>query len=153
MKQGLNCYKLENMLFSLSSTITQFFADYNLENKIEYIEDIDKEITTFIEEFKNTNKREPDFDNENECLKPLITIYRHKYFVYDDSNHQRVNYAYLNELCVKNDFPFKIVDGNLQEQDTLKRTNKISGYINYISIVFLTIFMGILIGIIFIIKG
>ena len=115
--------------------------------------DIDKEITTFIEEFKNTNKREPDFDNENECLKPLITIYRHKYFVYDDSNHQRVNYAYLNELCVKNDFPFKIVDGNLQEQDTLKRTNKISGYINYISIVFLTIFMGILIGFIFIIKG
>ncbi len=156
---GIKSYRsdsdvMDKKWFTFSRVIQYYFKDENVLNLFNMIKkDIDKEITTFIEEFKNTNKREPDFDNENECLKPLITIYRHKYFVYDDSNHQRVNYAYLNELCVKNDFPFKIVDGNLQEQDTLKRTNKISGYINYISIVFLTIFMGILIGLIFIIKG
>ena len=49
VKQGLKCFKLENMLFSLSSTITQFFADYDLDNQIEYIEDIDKEIKAIFD--------------------------------------------------------------------------------------------------------
>lgn len=156
---GIKSYRsdpsvMDKKWLTFSKTIQYYFKNENVLNLFNMVKkDIDNEITTYIEEFKNTNKREPDFDNEKECLKPLISIYRQKYFVYDDLNRQKVNYDHLNELCIQNEFPFKIVDGNLQEQDILKRTNKISGYINDISIIFLTIFMGILIGLIFMIKG
>ena len=86
-------------------------------------------------------------------LKTFNFYLSSKIFCYDDLNRQKVNYDHLNELRIQNEFPFKIVDGNLQEQDILKRTNKISGYINDISIIFLTIFMGILIGLMFMVKG
>ena len=55
---------------------------------------------------------------------------------------------------MKKSFESKLLHNiELQKQYFLKKVNKIFGYINDISIIFLTIFMGILIGLIFIIKG
>ena len=68
----------------------------NIMNRIK--NDIDADIYSYIENFKIQNVRETDYDNENECLIPILRSFEKKYYIKDENGRKRINYDYIYSM-------------------------------------------------------
>ena len=68
----------------------------NIMNRIK--NDIDSDIYSYIENFKIQNVRETDYDNENECLIPILRSFEKKYYIKDENGRKRINYDYIYSM-------------------------------------------------------
>lgn len=60
---------------------------------------LDDNIYKYIEDFKVKNGREPDYDNEKECISPILNDFKNKVYI-KNKNGQilDLNYEYINSL-------------------------------------------------------
>ena len=63
-------------------------------NKVK--ENVDQSIVQYVEDFRKEHGREPDYDNEHECVVPLINQFQEKY--YRQGNPNELNYEVLDSL-------------------------------------------------------
>lgn len=78
---------------------------YSHDNKILKImnnikKDVDNEIYLYISNFKLQNGREPHYDNEKECLVPILQLFEKKYYIKDKDGKKKLNYDYIYSLNV-----------------------------------------------------
>ncbi len=59
-------------------------------------QDIDQNIYSYIENFKKKYGREPNYDNENECVVPIRNQFYEKYYV--DGKKNQLNYEVLKKI-------------------------------------------------------
>ncbi len=141
-----------------SETARYYFQRDDVIELLNFVrKDVDEDVDNYINEFQIIHHREPNYEDEKECLAPLIKQFKEKYFSKDDMGSERINKDYLNVLCTLNHFPFEIKDNDLkplskEKEEILKRTRKISGYVSLLSIVLVTLFLGMTFAVIFILK-
>ena len=63
--------------------------------------DLDTNINSYIEKFKKQYGREPNYDNENECLVPILHLFEEKYYKKDENGKKVLNFDYINSLYEK----------------------------------------------------
>ncbi len=74
-------------------------------------QDLDHSIVSYIEDFKNKYGREPDYDNEYECVVPIRDQFYEKY--YADRKNKILNYEVLESLNKSNT---STLEGSQREQ-------------------------------------
>ena len=60
--------------------------------------DLDTYIYSYIEKFKKQYGREPNYDDENECLVPILHFFEKKYYKKDENGKRVLNYDYISSL-------------------------------------------------------
>ena len=76
--------------------------------------DLDANIYSYIENFKERYGREPDYDNENECLVPILHLFEKKYYKVDEKGKRVLNYDYIYSLYEKG-------SEEMEEDSTIKK--------------------------------
>lgn len=61
-------------------------------------EDIDQDIQEYTLEFEATYGRKPNYDNEAECVVPILKKFQKKYYILDPTGKTKINNAYVNSL-------------------------------------------------------
>lgn len=143
--------------FELLSTVAQYYSsDKSFIDILGFVRnDIDNEIRHYIDSFTKQYGREPDYDNENECLKNLLEIYNEKYFYIDDDGQKSLNEEYLNKLLASNNYEYRILNGNLdsyKKNQDLIRKRAINGYFNCFIVVIVTLMIGVVLSIVLVNK-
>lgn len=85
------------------STVWYYSQDIQILRKINTIRmDVDNEINTYIENFKLQYGREPNYDNESECVVPILKWFYRKYLVRNKDGKEVPNYESISELDLQN---------------------------------------------------
>ncbi len=95
--------------WEMAEAVISYYSKNN--NVVKIMNDIKRDTDSIIEdninEFKNKNGREPDYDNENECLLPVIKTFEKKYFIKDSNGNKMVNFDNIyNSLSEENKIAF-----------------------------------------------
>ena len=87
------------MVESVISYYSNDLKTLNIMNAIK--NDLDSDINSYIENFENQYGREPDYDNENECLVPILNLFEKKYYKKNENGERVLNYDYIYSLYEK----------------------------------------------------
>ena len=88
------------MVESVISYYSNDLKTLNIMNAIK--NDLDSDINSYIENFVNQYGREPDYDNESECLVPILRLFERKYYTKNENGERVLNYDYIYSLYEKN---------------------------------------------------
>ncbi len=94
-----------NQKWQMAQSVIRYYAK-NPEEVLDTVNriktDVDMDIQKYIEHFKKNYGREPNYDNESECLTPIIRNFEKKYYTTDETGKKKLNYDYINSLTSKN---------------------------------------------------
>lgn len=106
-----------NQKWNMMDKVIQYYAKDSQTILFNIKEDIDKNIKKYIEDFKSINEREPNYENEEECLVPLRKFFRQTYFKYDDKGKMvGLNNEYISQLTKSQEVETSKAKESIQEQ-------------------------------------
>ena len=98
------------------SVISYYSGDSEVLNIMNIIKnDLDENIKSYIENFKKQYGREPNYDNEKECLVPILHLFEEKYYMKDENGKKILNYDYIYSLN-------KIKNNLINDESSIKRS-------------------------------
>lgn len=93
--------KVFDQKWSMMKKVIEYYSNDSeiLETIYRIKRSVDDSIHKYIEDFKMQNGREPDYDNEEECLSPILRNFRNKIYLKNEEGKViGLNYAYINSL-------------------------------------------------------